>query len=114
MQLIGAINPELTAVVAIVSVVISGVCGVYVAVTRNRHDQRVDRGEDFSRTIAGFKALIAAQDARIDELEEEVNRVRTQANAARAESRRANEHAAECERDLRQANARIRELERTG
>ncbi len=94
------------------AVIIATATGLYIAVRDHRSSNRAaPTGDNYTRTIDGFNDLLAAQDKRIDDLMEEVVTLRAEVQSSRAESRRANTPAAECERELRAAKRRIAVLE---
>jgi septal ring factor EnvC (AmiA/AmiB activator) len=107
-----ALDPGMSGLLSAAAVIIAAATGLYIAVRDHRASNRNSpTGDNYTRTIDGFNDLLAAQDKRIDDLTEEVVTLRSEVQSSRAESRRANSHAAECERELRAAKRRIAMLE---
>lgn len=102
-----AVGPGAAGIAAITSVITGFVIGLFGAVDRRRRTTDVH----FTRTVKGFEDLLSAQESRIDELESEVESLRADLRVARSESYRANQHAFDCERELRAAKERIARLE---
>jgi septal ring factor EnvC (AmiA/AmiB activator) len=99
-----ALDPAVAGLLAAVPLLVSAITATWVAVTRRKADVQ-------TLIISGFEKLNVANVDRIEMLEQEVADLTNEMRHARAESRRANQHAYECERELRTANKRIAQLE---
>jgi len=78
-----------------------------------RHNARSDAATEFTVTIDAMRTLMAQYQARVSDLEEDVERLKLDLKAARRSSREAIQEAYQCGRDLEAARARIRVLEGT-
>lgn len=118
-----AIEPSTTAllagIAALANVGVALLLGLFTAANRRRTTVARTGDAHFARTLKGYEDLLDAQDERIDgqdarikEMEAEMARMRDDVRIARREAYRASAHAGECENELRQARARIEQLER--
>jgi len=106
-----AVDPTSSGALAAVSFVVALILGIWKAADSWRHAARSDAATEFTVTIDAMRTLMSQYQARVSDLEEDVQKLKNDLRSSRRDAREAISHAYRCDRELEAARERIRALE---